>query len=305
MIEINRILCPVDFSDFSRRALDHAVSIARWYDAGITALYVYQPVPVPAYAPGPVPFAPVILTAVDRDALTAELTKFIEAESAEGVTITPLLREGSPPREILDEATAGRADLLVMGTHGRSGFERLLLGSVAEKILRKAPCPVLTVPRHHPDAVPATAVQFKQIICPVDFSPSSMRALTYALSMAQEADAALTVLHVLSPDVLDVPGASPESHLTLAEFHRHLESDARRLLAEAVPAAASAYCRAETRLVRGKPWQEILRTAAERQADLIVMGVQGRSAADLMLFGSTTQQVLREAVCPVLTLRPA
>ena len=91
-----------------------------------------------------------------------------------------------------------KADLLVIGTHGRSGFERLVLGSVTEKVLRKASCPVLTVPKRLPDAVPVGPVLFKRILCPVDFSESSLHALSYAVSMAQEADGQLTVLHVVA-----------------------------------------------------------------------------------------------------------
>src|SRR5688572_27257531 len=150
MIEIRRILCPIDFSDYSRRALDHAIAIARWYESTITALHVFSPAPVEAYGPGPVVFEPTVLTPVDRDQLLANTKAFIEAAPAPGVAIEAVVREGHTAAEILDQATNMSADLLVLGTHGRSGFERLLLGSVAEKVLRKARCPVLTVPRGLP-----------------------------------------------------------------------------------------------------------------------------------------------------------
>ena len=165
MIEIRRILCPIDFSDFSRRALDHAIAIARWYASSVTALYVFSPAPVAAFRPGPVAFEPIVLTAADRDQLLADTKAFIEAEAAPGVALDAVVREGNPAAEIVDQATDMNAALLVMGTHGRSGFERLLLGSVAEKVLRKARCPVLTVPRRLPDAVPSGPVVFKRIIC--------------------------------------------------------------------------------------------------------------------------------------------
>ena len=198
MIEIRRILCPVDFSDYSRRALDHAVAIARWYESTVTALHVFSPAPVAAYGPGPLVFEPTMLAPVDREQLLANTGAFIAAESAPGVVIDAMVREGNTAVEILDQATSMNADLLVIGTHGRSGFERFLLGSVTEKVLRKAGCPVLTVPKGQPDAVPASQVLYKRILCPVDFSDSSLHALKYAISMAQEADAHLNVLHVLS-----------------------------------------------------------------------------------------------------------
>ena len=147
MVEIRRILCPIDFSDFSRRALDHAVAIARWYESTVTVLHVFSPVPVAAFGPGPVSFEPIVLTAADREQLLADTKEFAAAESAPGIAIEAVLREGNTSVEILDQATSMDADLLVIGTHGRSGFERLVLGSVAEKVLRKARCPVLTVPR--------------------------------------------------------------------------------------------------------------------------------------------------------------
>ena len=197
MIEIRRILCPIDFSDYSRRALDHAIAIARWYESTVTALHVFSPVPVAAVEPSPVVVEPIVLTPVDRDRLLANTKAFAENERAPGITIEAVVREGNSAAEILEQAASMKADLLVIGTHGRSGFERLLLGSVAEKVLRKASCPVMTVPRRHPDAVPAGPVLYKRILCPVDYSESSLQALKYAISMAQEADGQLAVLHVV------------------------------------------------------------------------------------------------------------
>jgi nucleotide-binding universal stress UspA family protein len=190
-----------------------------------------------------------------------------------------------------------------MGTHGVSGFERLVLGSVTEKVLRKARCPVLTVPRALPEAVPAGPVVFKRIVCAVDFSDCSLEALKYAVSLAQEADGQLTVVHVLTSQL--VPDAVlADQHLSVLAYQRQREDEAQRRLAEAVPASAAAYCRIESTMVRGKPWREIVGIAAARESDLIVLGVHGRGAVDLTFFGSTAHQVVRHVSCPVLTLRP-
>jgi nucleotide-binding universal stress UspA family protein len=307
VIEIRRILCPIDFSDYSRRALDHAVAIARWYGSTITALHVFSVTPVAAYAPGAAGFDAIVLTQADRDQLLAELTRFIETESTPEVRVEAMIREGPTASEILSQAADLKADLLVMGTHGRSGFERLLLGSITEKVLRMARCPVLTVPRRHPDAVPAAPVLFKHILCPVDFSDSSMRALNYALSLAQEADAHLTAVHVMTygleetPDLYDT--IITDSRLSLADYRQRHEESARERLKQAIPDTVASYCSVETMMVRGKPGPEILRLAGERHSDVIVMGIQGRGAADLMFLGSTTNHVVRAATCPVLTLR--
>ena len=237
--------------------------------------------------------------------MLADTKAFAEKESAPGVTIEALVREGNTATEILEQATGMKADLLVIGTHGRSGFERLLLGSVAEKVLRKASCPVMTVPRRLPDAVPAGPVLYKRILCPVDFSESSLRALKYATSMAQEADGQLTVLHVVAHEfenAADMASMVSDAGITVGSFVKQREEALRRRLQEAV-ATAPEFCSVESLITHGKPWREVLRIAAERQSDLIVMGVQGRGAADLLFFGSTTQHVVREASCPVLTLR--
>ena len=305
MIDLRRILCPIDFSDHSRRAVDHAVAIARWYESTVTALHVFALAPITSYGPGPVFFEPIVLTPADRDRLLADTRAFVEAESAPGVTIEAVVREGNIAAEILDAAIGMKADLLVLGTHGRAGFERLVLGSVTEKVLRKACCPVMTVPKELPDAVPAGPVFYKRILCPVDFSDSSMHALKYAKSLAQEADGHLTVLHVVPPEfdhAAGMVGIAYDSSRTIRDFLKEREEALRERLQEAVSGAAD-FCTVESMTTQGKPSREILRVAAERQSDLIVMGVQGRGAADLLFFGSTTQHVVRDAACPVLTLR--
>lgn len=305
MIEIRRILCPVDFSDCSRRAIDHAMAIARWYGSKVTALHVHPLPPVAAAPTGPIIFEPMLLTVEMRAQLASELKRLLIAEAAPGVDTDVVLCEGGTAAGILEQAVRIEADLLVMGTHGRSGVDRLLIGSVTERVLRKAAQPVLTVPPAAADAVPAAPVLYKSILCPVDFSDTSMRALEYAFSMAREADARLTVLHV-TPQEFDLPveDRGDDSSLTIAEFFERRERQARHRLEDAVRAGKEEYCTAEPVTTRAhRPWEEILRVAAERRADLIVMGVQGRGAVDLMLFGSTTQRVIRQAACPVLTLR--
>jgi nucleotide-binding universal stress UspA family protein len=307
MVEIPRILCPIDFSDYSRHALEHAVALARRYQSAITVLHVFSTLPTVAYATGMPGLEPMVLTLADRDQLLATIQRFIEPESASGVVMNALVREGNTAGEIVDQATDMRAGLVVMGTHGRTGFDRLLLGSVTEKVLRKATCPVLTIPRRHPDAVPATPALFRRILCPVDFSDCSMQALAYAIALTQELGAQLTVLHVMSYELAVTPemyGAiimnDPEN---LGAFYQRYEAESRRRMSEAVPATVAASCSVETMVSTGKPGREILRVATEQPADLIVVGVQGRGAVDLTCFGSTTNQVVREAVCPVLTIR--
>ena len=306
MIEIRRILCPIDFSDFSRRAFDHAVAIARWYESTITLLHVCAVVPVAAYAPGSGVLPSAALTPEDRDALLAAMKRFAEGEARTKVPIEFDIVEGSTAAAILEKADAMPADLLVMGTHGRSGFERFVLGSVTEKVLRKAASPVLTVPKGLPDVVPAPPVLFKQIVCATDFSDCSMHALNYAISLAKEADAHLTVVHVIELPP-DVPREVHETVLagprSLREYIALAEEDRRARLKDAIPDAVRAYCTVDTVLATGSPYREILRVAEEQKAELLVIGIHGRGAVDRLLFGSTAQHLVRQASCPVLTLR--
>lgn len=306
MIDIRRILCPIDFSDHSRRAVDNAVAIAKWYDSALTLLHVYSAAPVAAYAPGTPMTASIALTPRDRNALLAAMRHVAETEVPPDIPIQLEIAEGPTATEILNRAGSLPADVIVMGTHGRSGFQRLMLGSVTEKVLRKAACPVLSVPRHAADAVPLPPVLFKRILCATDFSESATHALTYAMSLAQEADAHLTVLHAiempedLTPELYEtVHDGEP----TLASYMKAAREDRCARLKAAVPDTVRAYCTVDTILATGKPYREILRIAAEQDSDLIVMGIHGRSAADLLFVGSTTNHVVREATCPVLTLR--
>lgn len=302
-ITIRHILCPIDFSDESRRALDQAIALARWYEARLSVLHVHQ-LSAPVYGVsymGPEGLQPIVLTDLERQQLFEHLEAYVAGDRAAAhVKIETLLDETmNVPDTILSRARSSSADLIVLGTHGRSGFQRLVLGSVAEKVLRKACCPVLTVPPHAPGAVPRGIVSVQRILCPVDFSKSSGRVLEYAASLAQQAHARLTVLHVL-----ELPSDLSEFPQTgIAEYRNERFKQARTHLTEAVRTALPPTCPVDELLLAGRSHREILRVAAEQGTDLIAMGVHGRGAADLMFFGSTTNHVVREATCPVLTLR--
>jgi nucleotide-binding universal stress UspA family protein len=305
MIQIQRILCPVDFSDGSRRALDHAVALAKWYDARVSMFHVCAPVPVSAYATVASMMPSSLVAGENQNDVRNAIRAFASMEAASSAPIDIELGEGSAATEIVAKAAAAHSDLIVLGTHGRSGFERIMLGSVTEKVLRKASCPVLTVPPRLATAADVPAVTFKRIVCAVDFSECSLRALEYALSIAQETNARLTVLHVVEP-MPNVP-ADDDSPLlamkTIKEYVAAAEEEGRALLQGAIPEQVRAYCEVETVQTIGKPYREILRLATEQAADLIVLGVHGRGVVDLMFFGSTAQHVVRQAACPVLTLR--
>jgi nucleotide-binding universal stress UspA family protein len=298
MLANRRILCPTDFSQFSERALERAIALADPRTSVISVLHVVPPLVPPASLP--FPMAPTLDVNARQAALDA-LGRFAEPARAAGIETALEVREGSIAGHVVKLAETLPADVVVMGTHGLSGFERFLLGSVTEKVLRRAPCPVLTVPR----AVGETGdpARLETILCPLDFADPSARALRIAVGLARESGAHLLLLHVIEGwaenDVRD------HSHWAVPEYRRFLENEGRVRLESALGAEDRAACRAETILEAGKPYVEILRVAAERAADLVVMGVHGERATDLNLFGSTAQHVVRQAGCPVLTVRSA
>jgi nucleotide-binding universal stress UspA family protein len=303
MIDIRQILCPIDFSEFSRHALDHATAIAKRYESAITVFNVCALVPATGFAPG-TPMMPVsVPTAGDLDALLASMKRFVETEIGVTVPMRFEIGEGDAASEILERANTLPSDLIVMGTHGRSGFERLLLGSVTEKVIHKAVCPVLTVPRPAPDAVPVPDRLFRRILCAVDFSDTSLHALEYALSLAQEQDAHLTLVHVV--EVTPAPQSEAAGDVearTLGAYVAAAAEARAEQLQRVVPDSARTFCTVERTLAIGKAHREILRIAAERDSDVIVLGAHGFGITQL-LFGSTAHQVVRQARCPVLTIR--
>lgn len=300
MVHLTRILCPVDLSETSSHALAQALALARSYKARLTVLQVsWAGLPPIAY-PGSATMETTPLLRPDQlEELRDGLRLFAERGTAAGVKMDLLVREGAVVPMILDEARAIHADLIVIGTHGRSGFDHFLLGSVTEKVLRKAECAVMTVPPADRTATPAPAS--RTIVCAVDFSPASLKAFDYALSLGRELSATVLLTHVFDwPRDRPVPrGLELESAAYRGKVHETIRAELQSL----VPPDARGYCQTEDLVTVGRPHEEIVRLARDRDADLIVMGVHGRSSLNLALFGSTANQVVRHASCPVVTVR--
>jgi nucleotide-binding universal stress UspA family protein len=302
MAIIHRILCPIDFSEFSRQALIYALAIAKNHGATVTALHVV-PLSAPPFAPSLEIYVPPppLLAPAEREGLVRSLAEFVRDQQPGEVPITiDVVEAPTIHGEVVAQAGRLRADLIVMGTHGRGGFQRLMFGSVAEKVLRTASPPVMTVglSGHITDG---TAGQFTRILCGVDFSDCSVTALKYALSLATAAKASLTVMNVLEwmPTGYD-PLVGPAD---LVGFHESVARAAREHLHAVVAGLHQRDVEVEEIVCSGKPHHELLRVAHEQQAQLIVLGIHGKNPLDRMLFGSTAEPIVRRAVCPVLTVR--
>jgi nucleotide-binding universal stress UspA family protein len=292
MLKIERVLCPIDFSEFSATAFDYACSLARYYEAKLFLEHVVSPVGA-TYPRYMLPDAAVATIYWDLSADAGKrLQEMVKKRASNGFQPELVVHKGLVPETILTFAKEQAVNLIVMGTHGRRGWDRLMTGSVTESVLRKALCPVLAVRKPAHNFVDPKQgddiIHLRKILFCTDFSENSSAALEYALSLAQEYRAELTVLHVLE----EFPGRELQTKTEEVE-HK---------LREPIPPDALDWCSVKTRVRVGKPYQEIIQLALEDQIDLIVLGVRGRSAADLAVFGSTTHRVIQLGPCPVLAV---
>jgi nucleotide-binding universal stress UspA family protein len=271
-----RILCPTDFSDCSRRALEYAIALARPVRAEITLLHVLL-LPLPSIDSDDEPdWMPPGQSAASE--LLEQMRCFAKPALAAGLTIRTVLRDGLPGDEIVRSALSIDTDLIVMGSHGHRGLDRLL-GSHAEHVLRTAPFPVLVV-RSSVDTVPGDApFQLHEVLCAASGSEHSPQTVDYAECLAAGAGAHLTLLHVTEPGHL---GARP------APWGDRIEASPSRF---------------DWRISLGSPRSEILRCAEDHGADLIVMGAHDRGPGIFGCLGSTAGYVVRAAGCGVLTVK--
>lgn len=293
---IRRILCPIDFSDASARALKHAAALAQPRGATVTVLHV-RPL-IPSVSAFPPYINPVTLEEVPDSKILSEVDRLCEPLRASGASLRPAVEAGDVAATLLgpDYDT----DLIVIGTHGRGGFERWALGSVAEKVIRRSRRPVLTVTSGTPEPSLPIDGTYRRIVSAVDFSEPSLDAAEAAIGLAGP-DSHLWLLHIVEW----FPESEPAHlvHFNVAEYRRFLEADALERLHTLRRDAFGAVRCVEPRVLMGKAHRQVLAFAEENDVDLIVMGGHGRGAIDRVLFGSTSNAVVRGSLCPVLTFR--
>lgn len=296
---IERILFPTDFSPFAAQALRHALALAQKFKARLKVVYVIPQ--MLRLSDSAYTAEPWLITPEARRQVEQDMREFLQPLREARLDHEVEIGEGEPWQEILTMAHQMSADLVVMGTHGRSGLERLFLGSVAEKLIRRLPCPVLTVSHEEGRTWEAPGL-VTRILCATDFSETSTLALDLALALNEAYSAEITVVHVVEsfPDFGDPRYPSLPA---LGNLREDYERKAEERL-QGVLASAGESGRVRGLVVSGRAYKEILRLAATERADLIVIGAQGHGALEHLLSGSNAQHIIRRATCPVLSVRP-
>jgi nucleotide-binding universal stress UspA family protein len=294
---IHRILCATDLSPASRAAWSEAQLLGRLLGAEVVLLHVVAPPTLPAE--GYLPPA-VYQQVVDggRQSAVEELARLVESVTGPKPNVQPRIEDGPAAPTILEIAAREAVDLLVVGTHGRTGLPRIVLGSVADRLVRQATCPVL-IARSAPDASPRGRIA--RICFAADFSPSAEAAWRWVVTLATAAGAEVDLVHVLFEPVA-APHMPPEAVEQMAQLLRDQGLAAAEGFLERSSLPRE---RVHVVLPTGAPGTQIVRRAQERQADLIVLGTHGWSGLVRWMLGSVAHHVIQTAPCPVLTVGPA
>ncbi|ULA59970.1 MAG: hypothetical protein LZF60_170109 [Nitrospira sp.] len=287
-----RLLLAVDFSKPASRAVPYAIKLASVLNLRLTVVHV---LPAP---PGFPPWAPASSRSLNplRTKALLDLGRVVRVANDNQVTAEYKLLTGVPEDAILQTADEIRAGLIVMGTHARSGLDRLKLGSVATAVLRRAHCPVFTIRAAaggHP-ALHPLRLNLSRILVATDFSPSSETALRRAAELARLLQAEVRLLHIA-----ELPLRASSS----AQAANSTEARMERKFRQALSASGADDVVVEHLLLHGDPADSILAHAARTKTRLIVMGTQGRRGVERLLLGSVAEAVIRAAHCPVLVVR--
>lgn len=301
-------LVPIDYSDGSLAALRLAGRVAAGLGTSLEIVHVWTaPYFGPGYGledafPGGIPH-PATLFDKAREGAVEELRAFaVKAALPPEVPLSLRVLSGEPAHEIVDLSLELSPEVVIIGTHGRTGLKRWLIGSVAERVVQHARCPVLTVPPGTPAS--ETAMNISKILVPVDYSPGSKVALEYALSLADKLGAQLTVLHTWEVPPMLRPDITVWSGQVTANLADHVQHEAEKGMKEFLAdAKADANPRVSSLVQGGQASSTILATAESGKFDLVCMGTHGRSGLAHLVLGSVAERIVRHSKCPVLTVR--
>jgi nucleotide-binding universal stress UspA family protein len=289
-VSLENILFATDFSPAANVALPYALGIARRFGSKIYGVHARA---TESY----VMVSPELWPSLAQKAKSESQEEASRLEKQVGAVRHEIVIEEGDTQAVLSRVIKEKdIDLIVMGTHGRGGVKKLLMGSVAEEILREAPCPVLIV-GPNVSFEPALAIQMREILYATDLTLESSGAAPYGISLAQEHQAHLSLLHVLPK-----PGAGVLVH------PEHYVDSTLRSLRNLVPPEAELWCKPEAFVMSGEPAEKIIELAEKRRVDLIVLGACNKEVvpgAATHLPIATVHKVVAHAKCPVLTVRSA
>jgi nucleotide-binding universal stress UspA family protein len=294
---VTNILFATDFSPSSSPAFRYAVEWAKVFEAQLTLFHGLS------LQPGLDIDAGIAQRYLDEQRKVAEehLQQLL-TEARQQIAHTEIeLRTGLASAQICDVARAHKSDLIITGTHGWTGFNRVVFGSIAERVIQRAPCPVLSIPDRSPEelaGVHTLTIQPRQIVLPIDFSDCSMDAYEYGVQMAKWFDASLTLVYAIEPlsYSLDFSLTHP---LEDKANRKRIEQRLEKLIMVLIEQGLSA----RYELVNQPSMEAIFKACASQEADLIIMGTHGRKGLPRLILGSTTAQVLQHSPYPILTVK--
>ena len=296
---IQKILAPTDFSSQSLAGVRHAMKLRLKFASSLVLLHVIEPTPPLGGMES------VVLAQSDSEVVARarrELAKLAQQEAGDDKRVTHLVRMGKSFHEITTEAGENQAQLIVIATHGYTGVRHMLLGSTAERVVRHASCPVLTVPARTPPkrTGKASPLSIKRILVPIDFSEISKDALPWAVFLAAQFKAEIVLLHIEEKFPIDHLLGRELLSQTMVPLIKQAGAGLQRLAGE-LRKTTRANISAVTRV--GKPFQGICHAAETLGADMIVLTPHGHTGLKHAWLGSTAERVVRHAHCPVLVVR--
>ena len=290
------ILTATDFSEYSKVALDICLGVSKCMKTKLYVLHTIEKFPHD--------YRHLLSRAAHADTkqkleeeAVRKISAMIPAELLESGDVIPIVRFGKPFLEIIQVAKEKKVDLLAVGTRGRAGMDRIILGSVAERIVRKADCPVMVIRGRK-------YVGFKRIIVPIDLSDCSRIALEYAVATARAHSSKLTILHVYEGSYVEPYIKAANSEEKADGIIKEIELVNETKYDEFLKTVDLSGVEYEKLLKKGIPEFDIVETAMEQQANLIVMGTHGRSGIKHILIGSTAEEVIRTVHCDIIIVKP-
>ncbi len=323
-IQPQKIMCTMDFSDYSPTILSYSVALCKEFGAKLFLCHVVMNVPL-ILGTSETSLDPVKLQK-EHNQSARELLEKMAAEIS--IPHEILIGKGDAADEISRIAREKEIELVVTATQGQSAVARLIIGSVTEKLMKTIHCPLVVLHTQKHEFIPAPdhGIKMDKILVGCDFSPDSRFAFDYGISLAQEFQATLYLAHVVKPtenlglkqeSYLDItPGdyyrltssrhfleITPEKQEEKLKIIKDIRTRLTHQLHRMVPEESRHWCTPETVLLDGEPYQELIQYARDEKMDLIVLGIRGHTLLEKLMVGSTPHRVIRQSPCPVLVVR--